>query len=79
MTEEERGIMQEHVAYWTDKTNMGIALVFGPVLDPKGVLGVAIVEVPDDVDPRSLLQNDPAVNLLVYEIYPMAPNTIVRK
>jgi hypothetical protein len=79
MTEEERGTMKRHVGYWTDKTNKGIAIVFGPVLDPKGVWGVAVIEVEDDANLSSLLLNDPASELLTYEVYPMAPGTIVRK
>ncbi len=34
MTEEERSIMQQHISYWMDNQNKGIALVFGPVLNP---------------------------------------------
>ena len=42
MKPDERSIMEKHVAYWTDKAIKGIAIVFGPVLDPKGVYGVGI-------------------------------------
>jgi hypothetical protein len=37
MTESERKVMGEHVTYWTALRDKGIAIVFGPVLDPKGV------------------------------------------
>ena len=35
MTAEERAIMERHVAYWSEKATNGIAIVFGPVRDPK--------------------------------------------
>lgn len=44
MTEVERKIMQEHIIYWKDLSDRGIAIIFGPVLDPIGTWGVAIVE-----------------------------------
>ena len=37
MTESERKGHGEHVTYWTALRDKGIAIVFGPVLDPKGV------------------------------------------
>jgi len=36
MTEVERKIMQEHVVYWKALSDGRIAIIFGPVLDPKG-------------------------------------------
>ena len=39
MTESERKVMGKHVTYWTALRDKGLAIVFGPVLDPKGVLG----------------------------------------
>ncbi len=81
MTEAERKAMQEHVACWEGLADRGTAIVFGPVIDPKGVWGVAIVEVEDETELRSLLANDPAAKagVLTEEIYPMGPRTIVRK
>ena len=61
MTDEERKVMNEHVAYWTGLFERGTAIVFGPVLDPKEVFGIAIVDVKDEAEMRSLLANDPAV------------------
>ena len=37
MTSDERAALQQHVAYWAEKTAQGIAVVFGPVAEPKGV------------------------------------------
>ena len=36
MMEAERKVMQEHVVYWKGLADRGVAVVFGPVLDPKG-------------------------------------------
>ena len=71
MTLEERGIMQRHVAYWTDLLKKGKSLVFGPVLDPKGVYGVGVIAVESDEELDSLMANDPANGLNRYEFYPM--------
>lgn len=79
MTEAERKVMQEHVVYWKGLTDRRIAIVFGPVLDPKGPWGVAIVEVADEADARALGTNDPAVKAgLTFEVYAM-PGTVVRR
>ena len=37
MTADERAVMGRHVAYWSEQAALGVAIVFGPVMDPKGV------------------------------------------
>ncbi len=76
MTDEERAIMKSHVAYWSDKAKQGIAIVFGPVLDPAGVFGIGVYHVQDEAEMRALLAQDPANGLLQYEVLPMA-NAVV--
>ena len=77
MTEVERKIM--HVVYWKDLSNRWIAIIFGPVLDPKGTWGVAIVQVATEPEAHILGRNDQAVQAgLTFEVYPM-PGAIVRK
>ena len=79
MTEAERKIMQEHVVYWKDLSNRRIAIIFGPVLDPKGTWGVAIVEVAIEPQAHIFGRNDPAVQTgLTFEVYPMS-GMIIRK
>ncbi len=81
MTEKERVVMIEHVAYSKARLDEGKVLVFGPVLDPMEVFGIAIVEVKDEAELRSLITNDPAVKAAVHvkdEFYPMDPRTFVR-
>jgi len=72
MSAEERSTMEKHVSYWSEKAERGIALVFGPVLDPKGFYGIGIYNVPDETSMKNLIDNDPAKGLLKYEILPMA-------
>jgi uncharacterized protein YciI len=73
MNEEERNIMLQHIAYWTDKQNQGIALVFGPVLNPKAPHGLAIIEVENKDQVPKLIAEDPAViaGVMTTEFYPM--------
>ena len=73
MTEEERNIMLQHISYWTDKQNQGIALVFGPVLNPSAPHGLAIIEVENEKQVPKLVAEDPAViaGIMTTEFYPM--------
>jgi len=71
MTDDERALMQRHVAYWSEKATRGIAIVFGPVMDPNGIYGIGIYEVEDEIEMRALLQADPANCLLHYDLLPM--------
>ena len=49
MTGDEAAIMQSHVSYWTELMAKGLAVVFGPVADPRGPWGLGIVRAQDDV------------------------------
>ena len=71
MSEEERQTMQQHVEYWSDLLNKGIAIVFGPVFDPNGAYGLGVVEVDDEEQLKEILEKDPAVPLNRYEYTPM--------
>ena len=81
MTEVERKVMSEHIAFWTRQVERGTTVVMGPVLDPRGAYGIGVVEVKDEAKLRALLASDPAVKagLQRDEFYPMSPRTIVRK
>ena len=78
MTPEERAIMEKHVAYWSEKAERGIAIVFGPVMDPKGVYGIGVYKVEDEAEMHRLLDGDPATELLKYEVTPMARAVVGR-
>jgi uncharacterized protein YciI len=71
MTEQERNIMQKHVAYWDTYVQDGTVIVLGPVMDPKGGYGVAVVAVDSEEQLKQLISNDPANGLNSYEVYPM--------
>ena len=71
MTAEERDVMQAHVQYWMPFVQDGTVIVLGPVADPKGGYGVAILGVPDHSRLDELVANDPANGLCTYEIHPM--------
>ncbi len=72
MTAEEREIMNRHVEYWKEKAEQGIAIVFGPVMDPAGVYGIGIHRAEDEAEMRELISHDPARSILKYDVLPMA-------
>lgn len=71
MNDEERSIMKKHVAYWAPYVEDGTVIVLGPVFDPKGGYGIAVISVDSDDQLNNLISNDPANGLNSYEIYPM--------
>ncbi len=71
MTRDEREVMSRHVAYWTEHAERGVAVVFGPVLDPRGVYGIGVYRVDDLAHMERLLAGDPARGLLAYEVFEM--------
>jgi len=74
MTPAERQLMQEHGQYWRGQMAQGKVVAFGPVADPKGVFGVAIVRLEDGTDPKSLVDGDPVIKAAAgfsFDIYPM--------
>jgi uncharacterized protein YciI len=80
MTESERALMRQHVAYWTQLAQRGVAVAFGPVADSRGGYGIGIVELDDNANVDDLEKNDPTVKSglgFKYEIYPM-PQAVVR-
>jgi uncharacterized protein YciI len=71
MNDEERNIMQQHIAYWSPFLNDGTLIVFGPVMDPKGGFGVAIVAVDNEEQLKQMVAGDPANAIGSYEMHPM--------
>lgn len=63
--------MQRHIAYWSEKAAAGIAVVFGPVADPKGVWGLGVYRVNDMAQMQLMLDADPARDILSYEVFEM--------
>lgn len=79
MTDEEAALMGEHAAYWTGHMEAGTVLAFGPVLDPAGTWGLALLATPDEDVARRLGDDDPAVRSgrFTFEVHAM-PLTSVR-
>ena len=74
MTPAEGEVMQAHGAYWSTLANNGVAIVVGPVADPAGAWGVAVVEVADEAAARTLADKDPVTMsglAFKYDIFPM--------
>ena len=71
MTEEERQIMQRHVSYWAPYVQDGTVIVLGPVMDPAGGYGVAVIGVENEERLMELIRHDPANGLSHYEWHPM--------
>jgi len=81
MKDTEARRMEEHAVYWRGLMNRGLVVVFGPVADPEGTYGVAILEVVEGEDVNALGMSDPTMQANVgfqLEIYPMA-RAVVRK
>jgi hypothetical protein len=76
MTEDERTVMERHVAYWSEQARVGVAIVFGPVADPCGVYGIGIYRVDDEAHMQRLIDADPANGLLAYQTFVM-PRAVV--
>lgn len=81
ITETEMKVMQEHLVYWKELADKKIVVVFGPVADPKGTYGLAIVEAVDEAVVHEFGIHDPAIKADVgfkFEVYPM-PQAILRE
>jgi uncharacterized protein len=71
MSESEAAVMGRHVDYWSDQVAAGRALFFGPVADPTGAWGFAVVLADTEDQVRAMSKDDPAVTtgLGSYEVY----------
>lgn len=71
MTDGERAIMMQHIAYWSGWMEKGAVIAFGPVMDPQGTYGIGIVEVDNEEQVKELIANDPAATINTYGYHPM--------
>lgn len=81
MTEKEGAVMQEHFGYWAGLIEERRAVAYGPVMDPSGTYGIAVVEVDDEGAAQSIADGDPAITASAgfgFEVHPM-PDAIVRE
>lgn len=61
MTEAEGELMQEHINYWKTLVDKRIAVIFGPVADPRGIYGLAIIETEEESIAQDIRFSDPAI------------------
>lgn len=74
ITPEERELMGRHGAYWKEQMKAGKMVVFGPVLDPKGVWGLGVMRAKDEAEVHALQAGDPVITANLgfsYETLPM--------
>ena len=73
MTPEEGALMAAHSEHWRGLMDEGRVLVFGPVADPAGVWGMAVVEAADAGEVRAMGEADPAVasGAMTFDVLPM--------
>ncbi|MDQ3890723.1 MAG: YciI family protein [Actinomycetota bacterium] len=78
MSATEQAVMDRHIAYWQGLVGGGTATVFGPVSDPAGAWGLAVVAAETITEVRAVGDADPAVvsGLARFEVCPM-PGAIV--
>ena len=76
MTADEAAMMGQHAMYWKGRIEGGLKVfALGPVADPAGVFGMAVVEVQSEAAAHELARNDPAIAQTQfgfrYEMHPM--------
>ncbi|MDO6964905.1 YciI family protein [Rhizobium alvei] len=72
--------MGEHQIYWEELAERKIAIAVGPVFDPKGPFGMAIVEAENEAEAEALGAADPVIMADLgfrYETAPI-PSLILR-
>ena len=70
--------MDQHFEYWAGVIAYRNVVAYGPVADPAGAYGIAVLEVAYEREARQLVADDPAVKSgFGSELHPMR-DTIVR-
>ena len=74
MSDEEKLLMQKHAAYLKDLQTKGVVLAFGPVFDPSGPFGMALVKAADVAAASAIMADDPTIKAncgFKHEVFPM--------
>jgi uncharacterized protein len=61
MTSDEALLMRAHREYWTPRVETGVVVAMGPVADPAGGYGVAIVEAASKAALEAMQASDPVI------------------
>jgi uncharacterized protein YciI len=75
MSEAEGEIIEAHFGYWAGVIAERKAVAYGPVLDPKGAYGFAVIEALDQAAAESVVSSDPAIQSgagFMFELHPIA-------
>lgn len=81
ISEAEGAAMAAHADYWGKLAADGLAVAVGPVFDPRGPWGMAIVETENEAEAEALGAADPVIRSALgfrYEVMPM-PSIILRE
>jgi uncharacterized protein YciI len=73
MAPAEAEVMERHFAYWQELIGLGVAVAYGPVLDPNGTWGLGLLDLEDEEAARDVGAQDPAVEggVCTFEVLPM--------
>ena len=74
MTAVEGAAMKQHQAYLHGLMEKGQVIAFGPVGDPKGIWGLALLALDDSADPAAITAADSVIHAGIgmrYEVLPM--------
>ena len=74
MSSDEALTMRRHREYWTPRVETGVVIAMGPVADPAGAYGIAIIEAKSEAALEAMLKSDPAILSKAgfsYEVFPM--------
>jgi uncharacterized protein YciI len=74
MTSDEAQLMRAHREYWTPRVEAGVVVAMGPVADPAGGYGVAIIEAASEAALEVMLEAEPVIAAgrgFAYENRPM--------
>jgi hypothetical protein len=74
MTSDEAQLMRAHREYWTPRVEAGVVVAMGPVADPAGGYGVAIIEAASEAALEVMLEAEPVIAAgrgFAYENCPM--------
>ncbi len=80
LTPDEGVAMGEHARYWSGLHKEGVAVVVGPIDDPKGFWGLAVIEVADADRASEITRAYPAITAeigLSYDILSI-PQALLR-
>jgi len=61
ITPAESSLMRQHGQYWRERMAEGKVVAFGPVADPKGGFGIAVIRLEDGAGITALTDNDPVI------------------